>query len=299
MSNMTNLTQQKGGRDTRIKLSGKQDSAEEVVLSGEGEMIMLSVKNVRKSYRTGKQTYEVLKGVSFEVEKGEFVAVMGPSGSGKTTLLNCISCYIPFEDGEITLEGVKLSELNSEELAKVRNQKLGFVFQDFMLLDGLKVQDNIMLPRIIEGEVAGDMETETKRLGQIFGISHIMNKYPAEISGGEKQRTAVARALMNHPLLMLADEPTGNLDSKSSQAVIDSFNRARHDLDATIFMVTHDSYAASFCDRVIILKDGEIFAIAKNQGSRMMFQEELLKVIQQMSNDTAEAESGASVLGGE
>lgn len=259
---------------------------------------MLSVKNVRKSYQTGNQTYEVLKSVSFEVEKGEFIAVMGPSGSGKTTLLNCISCYIPFEEGEITLEGTRLSELNSEELALVRNQKLGFVFQDFMLLDGLNVRDNIMLPRIIEGHINKDMEEETEKLGQIFGIAHIMNKFPAEISGGEKQRTAVARALMNHPLLMLADEPTGNLDSKSSQAVIDSFERARHDLDATIFMVTHDSYAASFCDRVIILKDGEIFSIECNTGNRKAFQETLLKTIQEMSNGEGNERLGKDLLGG-
>ncbi|MDD2978406.1 MAG: ABC transporter ATP-binding protein [Hespellia sp.] len=246
---------------------------------------MLNVKNISKSYRTGNKTYEVLKSISFHVEKGEFIAVMGPSGSGKTTLLNCISCYIPFESGEITLEGTELSRLDAEELARVRNQKLGFVFQDFMLLDGLKVRDNIMLPRIIEGRVSQDMERETEKLGKLFGITQILDKYPAEISGGEKQRTAVARALINHPLLMLADEPTGNLDSKSSRTVIDSFARARHDLDATIFMVTHDSYAASFCDRVIILKDGEIFAIVKHEGNRKQFQEELLKIIQEMSGE--------------
>lgn len=244
---------------------------------------MLKIDHLYKSYQTGKQNYEVLKDVSFEVQQGEFVAVMGPSGSGKTTSLNCISCYIPFEKGEITLGGQNLASLQGEDLAKVRNQKLGFVFQDFMLLDGLTVRDNIMLPRIISGHGDKQMEKEADALCEIFGISHIRKKYPAEISGGEKQRTAVARALINKPLVMLADEPTGNLDSKSSQKVIDSFERARHELGATIFMVTHDSYAASFCDRVIILKDGQVFCIAQNHGDRRQFQDTLLELIKEMS----------------
>lgn len=246
---------------------------------------MLKVKNLCKTYQTGGQTYEVLKHVSFEIDKGEFVAVMGPSGSGKTTLLNCISCYIPFEEGEIILQDQNLSGQDAEELAKIRNQKLGFVFQDFMLMDGLKVRDNIMLPRIIQGRIDKSMEEDAENLANIFGISHILNKYPAEISGGEKQRTAVARALMNRPAVMLADEPTGNLDSKSSQAVIDSFQKARKDLGTTTFMVTHDSYAASFCDRVIILKDGEIFTVAAKCGSQRDFQDTLLTIIREMSGD--------------
>ena len=155
---------------------------------------MLTVTGLHKSYQTAKNTYEVLKGVSFTVEDGEFVAVMGPSGSGKTTLLNCISCYIPFEGGQITLGEQTLARLDEAELALVRNQKLGFVFQDFMLLDGLTVQENIMLPRIISGRTGSDMQESAERLMQLFGIAHIAAKYPAEISGGEKQRTAVARS---------------------------------------------------------------------------------------------------------
>ncbi|MCH1981074.1 ABC transporter ATP-binding protein [Ruminococcus sp. OA3] len=246
---------------------------------------MLKIQHLCKTYHTGNINYEVLKDVSFEVEQGEFVAVMGPSGSGKTTLLNCISCYIPFDKGEIRLGDQNLASLSENELAHIRNQKLGFVFQDFMLLDGLTVRDNIMLPRIISGRIDSSMEKEADRLCGIFGITHISGKYPAEISGGEKQRTAVARALINHPLIMLADEPTGNLDSKSSQAVISSFEQARHELNATIFMVTHDSYAASFCDRVIILKDGNIFCIARNNGNRGSFQDQLLDIIKEMSGE--------------
>lgn len=246
---------------------------------------MLKVSNLHKSYVTGKQKYEVLKGVSFEIGKGEFVAVMGASGSGKTTLLNCLSCYIPLDEGCISLEDKKLETLSMEELAHVRNEYLGFVFQDFMLLDGLKVQDNILLPAIIGGHINKEVEKRAAYLCQLFGIDKIKDKYPAEISGGEKQRTAVARALINQPLIILADEPTGNLDSRSSSAVIKAFEQAKETLDATILMVTHDSQAASFCDRVILLKDGEVFKTHKRMGSHKQFQEVLLQSIKEMSGD--------------
>lgn len=247
---------------------------------------MLTVQDLHKSYQVGKTIYEVLKGVSLEVEKGEFVAVMGPSGSGKTTLLNCISCYIPADSGSIRLGGTELARLDEESLAKVRNQKLGFVFQDFLLLDGLTVRQNILLPAIIGGTVSNMTETRADQLCEVFGIAAIRDKYPAEISGGEKQRTAVARALINHPLLILADEPTGNLDSKSSRAVIRSFEQARAALEATIFMVTHDSFAASFCDRVVILKDGVVWrTLARGDTERAGFQDQLLDAIREMSKE--------------
>lgn len=244
---------------------------------------MLQVSELQKSYQVGKNRYEVLKGVSFTVEDGEFVAVMGPSGSGKTTLLNCISRYIPVDAGQIKLGRTDLAALPEEALARVRNRDLGFVFQDFLLLDGLTVQQNILLPAIIGGTISDQTEEQALNMGAVFGISHIMNKYPAEISGGEKQRTAVARALINHPQLILADEPTGNLDSKSSRAVIDSFEQARTSLLATIFMVTHDSFAASFCDRVIILQDGIVVkTLVKGNRPRIAFQDELLDAIKEL-----------------
>lgn len=244
---------------------------------------MLTVTNLHKSYQSAQDTYEVLKGVSFHIGEGEFVAVMGPSGSGKTTLLSCISCYIPFDKGQIDLGGQHLAQLPEQELAQVRNQKLGFVFQDFMLLDGLSIQENIILPRIIAGHTGVDMEERAARLMQLFGISHIAKKYPAEVSGGEKQRTAVARALINNPYLILADEPTGNLDSKSSRAVIGAFQEAQKSLGATIFMVTHDSFSASFCDRVILLKDGMVFRELQTPGGRREFQDMLLDAIREMN----------------
>ncbi len=247
---------------------------------------MYHKQDLYKSYQVGKTTYEVLKGVSLQVEKGEFVAVMGPSGSGKTTLLNCISCYIPASSGCITLDGIPLSGLKGDDLARVRNRQLGFVFQDFLLLDGLTVRENILLPAILGAGVGTQVEERADQLCDVFGIGHIQDKYPAEISGGEKQRTAVARALINRPLLILADEPTGNLDSKSSRAVIRSFEQARASLEATIFMVTHDSFAASFCDRVVILRDGVVWQILKRDSAdRAAFQDRLLDAIREMGKE--------------
>lgn len=247
---------------------------------------MLMVSDLHKSYQVGKSTYEVLKGVSLQVRKGEFVAVMGPSGSGKTTLLNCISCYIPADRGTITLGNMELENLEEEALAEVRNRQLGFVFQDFLLLDGLTVWENILLPAIIGGTVNSRTEERADRLCDVFGIGSIRDKYPADISGGEKQRTAVARALINQPMLILADEPTGNLDSKSSRAVIQSFEQAKTSLEATIFMVTHDSFAASFCDCVIILRDGVVWRTLERAGAdRTVFQNQLLDAIRDMGKE--------------
>lgn len=247
---------------------------------------MLAVNDLYKSYRVGKTSFPVLKGVSLTVNAGEFVAVMGPSGSGKTTLLNCISCYIPADSGNILLDGRELAGLREAELAAVRNRQLGFVFQDFLLLDGLTVMENILLPAIIGGAMSQKVQARAEQLCQVFGIGAIQNKYPAEISGGEKQRTAVARALINHPLLILADEPTGNLDSRSSLAVIRSFEQAKQMLGATIFMVTHDSFAASFCDRVILLRDGVVWRTLEKGGmERSAFQDHLLECIGRMSRE--------------
>lgn len=244
---------------------------------------MLKVEHLYKSYQSGSTRYEVLKDVSFEVEEGEFVAVMGPSGSGKTTLLNCISCFIPYDKGEITLKDVNLSRLDDKQIARVRNEKLGFVFQDFMLLDGLNIMENVCVPKVIRKEPYEQMEKKAMSLLKLFGIDSIAGKYPTEVSGGQKQRTAVARALMNDPFLILADEPTGNLDTRSSEAVIGAFLEAQKRLNATTFMVTHDSFSASYCDRVIVMWDGAVYTELKNQGSRKEFLEELLNVLRELN----------------
>ena len=247
---------------------------------------MLQVRHLSKSYTSGSLVYPVLKDVSLRVEKGEFVAVMGPSGSGKTTLLNCISCFIPHEQGSIVLADQDISDLNETELARVRNRQMGFVFQDFMLLDGLSVFENICLPQIIARRPVVQMEEKARNICRLFGIEKIMEKYPVELSGGEKQRTAVARALMNQPYVILADEPTGNLDSKSCKAVIDAFLQAKQELGATIFMVTHDSFAASFCDRVVVLKDGQVYGELTRSGGRRAFMDELLNTIRTLGGDS-------------
>ena len=211
------------------------------------------------------------------------MAVMGASGSGKTTMLNCISCFYPYDQGEITLNGICLSRLSEEEIARVRNEQIGFVFQDFMLLDGLTVFENVCVPKVIRGEDYRLMEERAGKLLRLFGIEHIAEKYPAEISGGQKQRVAVARSLINNPLVILADEPTGNLDSRSSEAVIQAFIEAKKTLGATTLMVTHDTFSASYCDRVVMMKDGKVHSELINHGNRKSFLEDLLNVLRKLN----------------
>ena len=256
---------------------------------------LVEIKDLTIGFQEGKTISPAVKGISFEVREGEILGVVGESGSGKSTLLNCISCYIPFEEGKITLGQKELKGLSEDALAHIRNEKLGFVFQDFMLLDGLTVRQNILLPAIIRGNVGRKEETMADRLCNLFGIAQIAGKYPAEISGGERQRTAVARALINSPLLILADEPTGNLDSKSSRAVIDSFLEAKASLKATIFMVTHDSFSASFCDRVILLKDGVVYKNMERNSSQHAFHDALLEELKQMNTLEEEEENNENL----
>lgn len=230
---------------------------------------MLYVKELYKSYEAGKNKYEVLKGIDFHVAQGEFVAVMGPSGSGKTTLLNCISCYIPFDKGNIRLGGMELAGMKEDALARVRNTKIGFVFQDFMLLDGLTVRENILVPRIVQGEVEEEAEKLADQLAAMFGISHILNKYPAEISGGEKQRAAVARSLINSPLIILADEPTGNLDRKNSREVMELLRKASGQYQQTILMITHNPNLITSVDRVMQVADGILSDLGGNVNEKL------------------------------
>ena len=219
---------------------------------------MLKVEHLTKSYQTGSQVYPVLKDISLEVEKGEFVAVMGPSGSGKTTLLNCISCFIPYEDGSILLAGKDLSGLKEEGLAKVRNQSMGFVFQDFMLLDGLSVFENICLPQIIAKRPIPQMEAKARHICSLFGIEKIMEKYPADISGGEKQRTAVARALMNQPYVILADEPTGNLDPVTAEGIMQLFEEIACRGCAVVMSTHNTALIENHPARAILFSQGKI-----------------------------------------
>ena len=237
---------------------------------------VLTVSELGKTYTTKNIKYQVLKDVNMKVYEGEFVSVMGPSGSGKTTLLNIISGFLGTDKGSVYLGKSNLLNASNEELADIRQTKMGFIFQDYMLIDGLTVKENIMLPQVIAGKEIEKIQCKTDDLLGKMGIQDIEDKYPSDISGGQKQRTAIARALSNNPLLVLADEPTGNLDSKSAQDVIDAFQTARAELEATIVMVTHDAVAASNSDRIIALSDGRIVGELKREVSPRNFLDQVL-----------------------
>ena len=250
---------------------------------------MLQVEKISKTYHSKGIDYPVLKGITATIHDGEFVAIMGPSGSGKTTLLNVISGFISADGGKVILDGQDILTGEENELAEIRQHKLGFVFQDFMLLNGLTIRENIFLPQIIAGKGKSQMERNTQNLLSVFGIDEIAEKYPVEISGGQKQRASIARALSNNPSIILADEPTGNLDSKSSTAVIEAFLNAKEKIGATIFMVTHDAFAASYADKVIALKDGIIFGELVRHGQPREFLDELLDFTRKVNGDGYDA----------
>ena len=250
---------------------------------------MLQVEKISKTYHSKGIDYPVLKGITATIHDGEFVAIMGPSGSGKTTLLNVISGFISADGGKVILDGQDILTGEENELAEIRQHKLGFVFQDFMLLNGLTIRENIFLPQIIAGKQKDYMEQNTQTLLEIFGIEEIAEKYPAEVSGGQKQRASIARALSNNPSIILADEPTGNLDSKSGTAVIEAFLNAKEKMEATIFMVTHDAFAASYADKVIALKDGIIFGELVRHGQPREFLDELLDFTRKVNGDGYDA----------
>ncbi len=223
-------------------------------------MTILEVSNVKKIYTTrfGGAKVQALSNVSFTVEEGEFVAIMGESGSGKTTLLNIIASLDKPTSGEVTLKGMTLSRIREKDIAAFRREHLGFVFQDFNLMDNFSVMDNIFLPLVLSGKKYPEMRERLKPIAEGLGISDIMKKYPYEISGGQKQRTAVARAVITNPELILADEPTGALDSKSADELLDIFRQINKS-GQTILMVTHSNKAASKAGRVLFIKDGEVF----------------------------------------
>ena len=223
-------------------------------------MALLEVKNVKKVYtaRWGSVKVQALSDVNFSVEEGEYVAIMGESGSGKTTLLNILASLDRATSGQVLLRGKDLSEIRQRELCAFRRDHLGFIFQDFNLLDTLSLKDNIFLPLVLAGTDHREMEGRLMPLAARLDISDILEKYPYEVSGGQKQRAAVARALITNPQLILADEPTGALDSKATDGLLRVFNEINED-GQTIIMVTHSTKAASHAGRVLFIKDGEVF----------------------------------------
>lgn len=223
-------------------------------------MSLLNVNHVKKIYTTrfGGNKVEALKDVNFSVEEGEYVAIMGESGSGKTTLLNILASVDKPTNGEVNLKGKNIVNMKEKELAKFRREHLGFVFQDFNLLDTFSLEDNIYLPLVLAGKKYEEMEGKMHGIAKSLGIEELLKKYPYEVSGGQKQRVAVARAMITNPDLMLADEPTGALDSKSTNDLLDAFEQI-HTQGQTIVMVTHSIKAASCAQRVLFIKDGEIY----------------------------------------
>ncbi len=223
-------------------------------------MALLDVKNVRKIYtaRFGGNQVEALRDVNFSVEPREYVAIMGESGSGKTTLLNILAALDKPSSGKVFLKGRDLSQVKERELAAFRRQNLGFVFQDFNLLDTFSLKDNIFLPLVLSGRKYDEMEKRLLPIAKVLGIEELLEKYPYEVSGGQKQRAAVARALITKPQLILADEPTGALDSKAADELMKHFTKINED-GQTILMVTHSVKAASNADRILFIKDGEVF----------------------------------------
>lgn len=233
-------------------------------------MSILEVKEIEKVY-DGKIKYKALNGVSFDLDKGEFVAIMGPSGSGKTTLLNCISTIDDFTGGQIIINEKKPHELNDDNLSKFRRQELGFVFQDFNLVNTLTVEENIILPLTLDNVKESIMAERLSRATKLLGIESLLKKRTFEISGGQAQRVAIARGIINEPSLLLADEPTGNLDSKAVKDVMELFVSINKNLDTTILMVTHDPYVASFCSRVIFIKDGSLYNEIHSENNQNEF----------------------------
>lgn len=241
-------------------------------------MSILEIKQLKKIY-DGKVPFTALNDVSFNVEQGEFVAIMGPSGSGKSTLLNVISTIDKPTGGSVLINGSNPHSMKDEELAHFRRKTLGFVFQDFNLVNTLTVGENIMLPLTLEGVAVKKIQEKVNKVSQFLGIEKLLDKRTFEISGGQAQRTAVARAVVTSPSLLLADEPTGNLDSKATGDVMEIFNTLNEQYKATILMVTHDAYVASYCKRVLIIKDGKIYQEIVKGDNRVVFHEKILNTM--------------------
>lgn len=240
---------------------------------------ILEVKNVEKYYGNKSNLTKAIDNISFNVKKKEFVGIMGASGSGKTTLLNCISTIDKVTTGHILINGNDITKLKGNKLNKFRREDLGFIFQDFNLLDTLTAYENIALALTIQKTNVYEIDKKVKAIAQKLEIDNILNKYPYQLSGGQKQRVASARAIITNPKLVLADEPTGALDSKSAKQLLETLTTLNESLNATILMVTHDAFTASYADRIIFIKDGKIFnELIKGDNTRKEFFEEIIEV---------------------
>ena len=251
---------------------------------------ILEISKVEKYYGNRSSLTKAIDNISFSVSKGEFLAIMGASGSGKTTLLNVISTIDKVSSGHIFVDGIDVTKLKGNDLNKFRREDLGFIFQDFNLLDTLTAYENIALALSIQNVKANEIEKRIKKVSEDLGIKDILKKYPYQLSGGQKQRVASARAIIANPKLILADEPTGALDSRSSRMLLESFNYLNDEKGATILMVTHDAFTASYANRVIFIKDGKIFnEIRKGKSSRKEFFNQIIDVVTLLGGDLNDA----------
>lgn len=240
---------------------------------------ILEVKNIEKYYGNKSNLTKAIDNISFNVQSGEFVGIMGASGSGKTTLLNCISTIDRVTAGHIIIDGKNITKLKGNHLNKFRREQLGFIFQDFNLLDTLTAYENIALALTIQRVAHKEIDRRVREIAEKLEITDILKKYPYQISGGQKQRVASARAIITNPKLILADEPTGALDSKSARQLLETFETLNSNLKATILMVTHDSFSASYANRILFIKDGKIFnELIKGEDTRKQFFEKIIEV---------------------
>ena len=239
--------------------------------------IILSAKGISKTYTAGQVKINALNQCDIEVRKGEFTAIVGKSGSGKSTLLRILGTIDKPDEGKVYIAGKDISNLKNSELAKFRRTHIGFIYQDYYLMDSLSVRENIMLPKILDHSPVEESITEAEKLADIMGVRALLDKKIFELSGGEKQRAAICRALMNHSDLILADEPTGNLDSASSETVMEYLQMINKDLKKAVVLVTHDAYVASFCDRVIFVKDGNIEVELREKEKQDVFCDKIMK----------------------
>lgn len=250
---------------------------------------VLKIKNIEKYYGNKGNIVKAIDDISFSVKKGEFVGVMGPSGSGKTTLLNLIATIDNVSSGNIYLDGKDLTEINQKNIAKFRRGNLGFIFQDFNLLDTLTAYENIALALQIQNIKASEIDKSIKDISLKLGITEVLNKYPYQMSGGQRQRVACARAVITSPKLILADEPTGSLDSESAKKLLEIFQMLNSKLNSTILMVTHDAFTASFASRVVFIKDGKVFnEFIKGNDSRKEFFEKIIDVVSLLGGDVSD-----------
>ncbi len=241
---------------------------------------VLDVQSVEKYYGNKGNLTKAIDDISFYVDKGEFVGIMGASGSGKTTLLNCISTIDRVTSGSIRINGMDITKLKGNRLNQFRSRELGFIFQDFNLLDTMTAYENIALALTIQKIKPSEVDNRVKEVAKNLDITEVLHKYPYQMSGGQKQRVASARAIVTNPQLILADEPTGALDSKAARMLLESFERLNWSMEATILMVTHDAFTASYADRILFIKDGKIFnELVKGKDSRKVFFNKIIEVV--------------------